>query len=237
MGNKHVKAAPLKFITTLLYSHFFDNFLCSILFQSFCWRKNHEQEPTNDKFTYSTRNVWFTNNEFILKAIHWLISSIFYAILMIEMRMHLLGVFLCCSHLFLYWHFWCAFDRNTFDQIDSLFVFVQIFMVVLDCGWVSVCVCLYGNWFSIFQWYFSESFNHVQALACYTSVCTVCVFARKYCTNVFLLSKRRRRRRRISILLKWCDAVSNVRVLWNPTGNNQIITILMRTKVNVRIAL
>lgn len=178
MGNKHLKAAPLKFITTLLYSHFFDNFLCSILFQSFCWRKNHEQEPTNDKFTYSTRNVWFTNNKFILKAIYWLISSIFYAILMIEMRMHLLGVFLCCSHLFLYWHFWCAFDRNTFDQIDSLFVFCANFYGSARL-WMGERVCE-SVWKLIFHFPMAF-FGIIQPC---TSACILCECVCALCSHV-----------------------------------------------------
>lgn len=69
-----------------------------------------------------------------------------------------------CSHLFQYWHFWYAFDRNTFDQIRSIVcsVFVQASARLWICE--SVWKLIFHFAMVFFSRNRSSMYKHLQAM-------------------------------------------------------------------------
>lgn len=174
----------------------------------------HYVYPLSQSFAFLYQLV------FVSRTILIEIVNIFHAILMIEIQMHSL-VFLN-SHVLMNCFYTDIFGMLLIEihSINSTVLLENLFGTTSMHACVRVCVC--RNWFFHFSMVFRNDSD-------WYIVCLHICSAHKYCMNVFV--------EKIHIRLKWCDAVSNVRVLWNPTGNNQIITILMRTNANVRIVL
>lgn len=216
--------------------NFFSGILIFILFYV-----DTQQQMTNLRIRQETFDSQTINS---YQRQYWLKSSIFYAILMIEIRMHSIWLvfslsFACIGELFSYWHFLVGtIDRNSFDHIDSLFVFFGEFLWYTDWS-VWMCECMRVCCMEIDFPFSNGVLFFLKTIQPCTNTCILrCVCVVRTRLNIVWLYLLKRARKKIVHLVEvmW-RSVKCVRMLWNPTGNNQIITILMRTKVNVRIVL